>query len=188
MEHKEVWQTIPWSNGLYLASNFGNIKRVEGVVKNQSSSKINIGHRKVGGKKLSPKTKKNGYKEVNLHISPQVSKMCYVHRAVYFSFNPNADYSLEINHINCDKSDNSLSNLELVTASENMRHAYTNNLNKISVRYGESSGCSKLKEHEVLEIRKIYAETRAVNKIAKMFGIGNTHVQRIVKRQSWAHI
>lgn len=184
----EEWRIIPWSNNLYVASNTGYIKRVESIVRNQQINKENVGYRNVGGKILSQKTKKNGYKEVQLFIEPNNGKMCYVHRAVYFAFNPDEDYSLQINHINCDKSDNRLCNLELVTGSENMRHAYSNGRVMPVVKFGEDSKVAKLNNESVLEIRKLYAETKAVSKIAKMFGIGKTQVQRIVKRKSWSHI
>ena len=170
----EEWRLIPWSNGLYYASNLGRIKRIESVVRNQPEGKENVGHRKVGGNILSQKTKKNGYMEVNMYIAPQKSKMCHVHRGVYFSFNPNADQSMHINHIDFNRSNNNIENLELVTCSENMRH---------------SSMAGRLKRKVVrLGIRELHKQTRAISNISKMFGIGKTQVQRIVKRQSWTHI
>ncbi len=181
----EEWKLIPWSNGLYLASNLGRIKRIYGRVKNSNARNS---YRNVGGKILSQKTKKNGYKEVNLYIAPQKSLMCYVHRAVYFSFNPSSDTTLEINHKNLNKSDNSLYNLELVTSKENMKHAYINGKCGLVITYGESSPRAKLTNKKVLEIREMHSKTRSINQIAKKFGIGNSQVQRIVKKQSWSHI
>ena len=183
----EIWRVVPWSNGLYYASNLGRIKRIEGVVRNRPS---NIdGYRKTGGKILKQKTKRNGYMEVNMYIEPQKSKMCYVHRAVYFSFNPTADFSLQINHINLDKSDNALINLDLVTPSENIKHAYENGkINLPKGRLGESATNVKLSKNDVISIREIYKQTKAVTRIAKLFNISKTQVQRIVKRKSWSHI
>lgn len=184
----EEWKEIPLSNGLYYASNFGQIKRIESIVRNQPITNNNVGYRKVGGKILKQKTKKNKYMEVNMYIAPNVSKMYYVHRAVYFAFNPNDDMSLQINHKNFDKSDNRIDNLELVTASENMLHAYNGQKIKLISKTGEDSKLSKLKTKDVLEIRELYKQTKQITNIAKMFGIGNSQVQRIVKRKSWNHI
>ena len=185
----EEWRLIPWSNGLYYASNLGRIKRIESVVRNQPEGKENVGHRKVGGNILSQKTKKNGYMEVNMYIAPQKSKMCHVHRGVYFSFNPNADQSMHINHIDFNRSNNNIENLELVTCSENMRHSSMAGRSKRKVvRLGESATNSKLSNEDVLKIRELHKQTRAISNISKMFGIGKTQVQRIVKRQSWTHI
>lgn len=57
----------------------------------------------------------------------------YVHRLLGFAFIPNPDNKPLINHKDCDKLNNNLENLEWVTHSENMRHAYRAgvlNLNK----------------------------------------------------------
>lgn len=185
---QEEWMLIPWSNGLYYASNLGRVKRVESLVRNQSDNKENIGYRKVGGNILKPKTKKNGYMEVNMYISAQKGKMCHVHRAVYFAFNPNSDQSLQINHKNYDRSDNRLDNLELVTASQNMIHANKGGRIKRIFRIGQDSPASKLTNDDIIKIRQIHKDTKAVTRIAKMFGIGKTQVQRIVRRESWDHI
>jgi DNA invertase Pin-like site-specific DNA recombinase len=69
-----------------------------------------------------------------------------------------------------------------------MLHANINGRIKRNHKIGEDSKLSKLNNEKVLEIRRLHSETRAVTNIAKMFGIGKTHVQRIVNRKSWAHI
>ncbi len=59
---------------------------------------------------------------------------CLVHKLVYSLFNEDYDNLKQINHIDGDKSNNSLKNLELVTNSENMLHSYyilNNNINQI---------------------------------------------------------
>lgn len=181
----EEWRVIPWSNGLYYASNLGNIKRKEGLVVNQLLKDGKKSYRKIGGKNLSQKTKSNGYKEVNLAVETGVGKMCYVHRAVFFSFNPDADNSLQINHKNLIKSDNRLENLELVTQSENMIHAYRNGA--INRRLGII--CThKLTIEQVKEIRKMYEEKKDLVRIKNKFNIGKSQIQRIVKRQSWVNV
>lgn len=181
----EIWNVIPWSNNLYYASNLGRIKRAKGLVRNSTTN----GFRKTGGKILKQKKKSNGYMEINMYIEPQKSKMCYVHRAVYFAFNPHKDFSLQINHKNCNKSDNHLCNLELVSGSENMKHAFVNGRIKFPIgRIGESSSNVKLKETDIFEIRRMHKETRAITKIANIFNISKTQVQRIVNNKSWSHI
>ena len=185
----EEWRLIPWSNGLYYASNFGRIKRIESVVRNQPNNKEKVGYRKVGGNALKQKTKKNGYMEVNMYIAPQKSKMCHVHRGVYFAFNPNSDQFLQINHIDFNRANNRIENLELVTCAENIKHSsIAGRLKRKTIRVGESATNSKLTNEDVFRIRELHKQTRAISNISKMFGIGKTQVQRIVKRQSWSHI
>lgn len=54
----------------------------------------------------------------------------YVHRLVAETWIPNPNHYRDVNHINGDKTDNRVENLEWVTHSENMHHAYRTGLNK----------------------------------------------------------
>lgn len=67
-----------------------------------------------------------GYQRVAaIHGKPQ-----YVHRMVAETWIDNPNNYEEVNHINGDKTDNRMENLEWVTHSENIRHAYRTGLNK----------------------------------------------------------
>ena len=67
----------------------------------------------------------SGYQMVNVSRPPQ-----YVHRLVAETWIPNPNHHEQVNHINGDKTDNRVENLEWVTHSENMRHAYRTGLKK----------------------------------------------------------
>ena len=54
----------------------------------------------------------------------------YVHRLVAETWIPNPNHYRDVNHINGDKTDNRVENLEWVTHSQNMRHAYRTGLKK----------------------------------------------------------
>lgn len=60
----------------------------------------------------------SGYQRVGASRSPQ-----YVHRMVAETWIDNPNHYEEVNHINGDKDDNRVENLEWVTPSQNMRHA-----------------------------------------------------------------
>ena len=67
----------------------------------------------------------------------------YVHRLVAETWIPNPNHYKEVNHINGDKDDNRVENLEWTTRGENVRHAYRNGLNKgrsIPIRVVETGG------------------------------------------------
>ena len=58
-------------------------------------------------------------------ISAGPYNTCQAHRMVYEAVNQSIiPPRMQVNHINCDRQDNSSQNLELVTPSENMKHMH----------------------------------------------------------------
>ena len=75
-----------------------------------------------GNQKLSPVNNGFGYYQIKLRKNgKRINK--YIHRLVWETFNGNIPKGYEINHIDHDKSNNSLANLELVTHSLNLKKA-----------------------------------------------------------------
>lgn len=75
------------------------------------------------------KNKVNGYWSVNITV-PGDKKRLYIHRMVAETFKPNPNSkNLEVNHIDGNKDNNHIDNLEWVTSAENKQHARENNLN-----------------------------------------------------------
>lgn len=70
----------------------------------------------------------NGYLVVNLYNDDGKPHKRYIHRLVMEAFVPNVNNKRTVNHIDCDKTNNSLDNLEWATDSENMIHAFNNGL------------------------------------------------------------
>lgn len=68
------------------------------------------------------------YAVVNLYDHNGKFHRRYVHRLVAEAFIPNPRQKRTINHIDCNKANNHISNLEWATDSENMLHAFENNL------------------------------------------------------------
>ena len=75
-----------------------------------------------------------------------------IHRILAETFVPNLDNKPEVNHIDGNKLNNSLNNLEWCTGSENMQHAAKNNL--IKFYSGENNSNSKLTEDIIKEIKE----------------------------------
>ena len=74
---------------------------------------------------------KNGYYHVDLYDSNKSTKIA-VHRLLAIHFIPNPDNKRTVNHIDGNKQNNCLTNLEWATDSENIQHAYDTNLNHAS--------------------------------------------------------
>ena len=80
-------------------------------------------------KYLKPSINRHGYCRVGLRRN---GKTCYVNvaRLVGKAFIPNPDDKPQINHKDGNKANNAKSNLEWVTNSENLLHAYRTGLKK----------------------------------------------------------
>lgn len=78
---------------------------------------------------LRPGLAGNGYYTVALYKDKKATTQ-YVHALVSDAFISRREKSMTVNHKDGDKTNNNLSNLEVVTYSDNLQHAYKNGLNK----------------------------------------------------------
>ena len=106
------WKPVKGYEGLYEVSSDG---RVRGIDRLDS-----IG-RRCKGIERKQFIVGDGYLQVRLN-KDGVAKGYGVHRLVAIAFRDNPEDKREVNHINCDKLDNRVENLEWVTPSENQRH------------------------------------------------------------------
>jgi len=125
-----------------------------------------------------------GYINVTLTINKKLYN-CKAHRIIWIYFNGNIPDNLEINHRNGIKTDNRLENLELVTCSENHKHAYKIGLNS---RKGERNGRAKLRNKNIKEIKQMHLNGYSQRKIAKIFGVDKAQIQRVLNNKTWKHI
>jgi hypothetical protein len=77
---------------------------------------------------LKQYTNELGYLKVNLYDIAGKCKKKYVHRLVAQAFIPNPDNLPVVNHIDCDKANNHVDNLEWCTQKDNIAHSIKNNL------------------------------------------------------------
>lgn len=108
-QDREIWREVSGYAGIYSVSDHGRVR-------NNLTSKI-----------LRQRLGKNGYKTVFLY-SNKKRKCIYVHRLVAEAFLPNTGNKCCVNHKDGNKTVNALSNLEWVTHTENMLHAYSSGL------------------------------------------------------------
>jgi len=128
----------------------------------------------------------NGYQRVILQKNC-LQKQFLVHRLVAAAFIGTCPVGKQVNHLDGDKLNNQPSNLEYVTQSENMQHAYRSGLLKVIC--GANHCCAKLTEEDVLAIRATYAAGGVTQqKLADKYGVGDVNICNIVNRRSWAHL
>ena len=100
---------------------------------------------------------KNGYFSYNLTMPDGSKKRCYAHRLVAQSFLPNNDPKKDqINHIDGNKLNNNVDNLEWVTAQYNLQHAINTELRKFNHVF-----CFNSKQELVAEYKNIPEASRA---------------------------
>jgi len=106
MDNGEIWAQVPSLPPGYFISNAGRLKS---YVKNKK------------GKVLKPKIGNSGYEVFCISINGK-NKTHLTHRLVAEAFIQNLDNKPEVNHIDLNKVNNIVSNLEWVTRSQNAKH------------------------------------------------------------------
>lgn len=135
----EIWKDIQDYEGLYQVSNLGNIKSLHfGAKANHPNWKLQQ------EKNLKPRIATSGYYRVELYKS-HTKKYFYVHRLVATAFIANPQNKTEVNHIDGNKLNNHIENLEWNTKSENIRHSFKTGLHvsPMQGRKGSKSPFSK---------------------------------------------
>lgn len=110
----EIWKDIKNYEGLYQVSNFGNVKRI--------SSFRGVNKQYLNDYYLKPLDNGKGYYRIKL-TKNNSSKRIMLHRIIAEAFILNELNKPFINHINGNKKDNSIENLEWCTQSENCLHS-----------------------------------------------------------------
>lgn len=127
---QEAWLPIPGFNGRYEVSSWGRVRSyANGRWGNTDWFRI-----------LEPKKSTAGYPMVSLYYAHNGGKASYkmVHRLVAEVFLPNPDGLPVVNHIDGNKTNNVVWNLEWVTSSENSSHAVRIGLSKASQKQKDS--------------------------------------------------
>ena len=122
-----------------------------------------------------------GYRQINLNKNNR-KKRYYVHRLVAKAFLKDDAERLEVNHIDGNKLNNNVSNLEYVTHSENIKHAIDTGLFKIK---GIEHHNAKLSLIGVQFIRDNYKVKYTVKQLAKMFNVSRLTIYKVANYISY---
>lgn len=180
----EVWKPIKGFEGLYEVSNMGRVKSLDRAY-NLPIEYFPGGKALKKGRIISGNKGDKHYQQVALFDRQGKKKYASIHRLVAEAFIPNPEGKKQVNHIDGNKQNNNVSNLEWVTPSENIIHSYNTGLN---THYGEKSPRSKLTHEQVCEIRNTYIKGRrgyGWKALADKYGVSKRTIGSIITGTTW---
>lgn len=187
----EVWKDIKGYEGIYQVSNLGNLKSLTRIIYDKNGV-----NKTIKGKPLKASTTLYGYKTVVFRNGKNKENF-RVHRLVAKAFIKNEKDKPYVNHLDGDKTNNKVTNLEWCTNSENMKHAFKTGLkrpsnpNKNGLTQGSKHHNSKLTECDVIFIRKNSRHSGGTMKnieLAEMFKVTKVTIGYVVNNKIWKHI
>lgn len=176
---------IEYDDNIFKDSGKEHWKEIEGFPDYQVSDQGRVKSLKFGRERiLKLRTTGYGYLDIKLWSEGKYERKL-IHRLVIEAFLENPDNKPECNHKNGIKTDNRLENLEWVTHSENMSHAYRTGL---ATNKGETHPRSKLTESDVLEILEDSNAGIPLEEVAGKYNISKQGVCNIKAGRSWSHV
>lgn len=137
------------------------------------------------GRFKNPVENRKGYLRYSIYVFGR-RKFFFVHRLVLKTFNPvDGMDNLQVNHIDGNKKNNHLENLEWCTPAENIRHAYKVGLKSVK---GIKNPACRLTEENVREIVEMLLAKRPYKEISQKFNISKNTVAAIRSKRLWKDI
>lgn len=135
------------------------------------------------------KNPKGKYRAIGMRNQKGRMQRIYIHRLMWLVFKGPIPLGYEINHKNGKKHHNRLSNLECITGSENMKHAFRIGLRVNKGLDGEDNGASKLTTKSIYQIFQLYTNKKwSYSKIAVKFGVTKQMIRAILIGRNWVHL
>lgn len=125
-----------------------------------------------GYRKLKPSPIKTGYLRVRISYKDGSYLDQYVHRLVATLFIDKVEGKEEVNHIDANKENNHVSNLEWVSHAENMKHAQDNKL----ITYGFETANSHYTEGQIHKVFQLMQEGWRYKDISQETGVAYQHI------------
>ena len=119
---KEIWRDVVGFEGLYMVSNYGNLKR---YAKTWKSGRNGSQVKSLPESLVKTRTTAWGYEVCTLHKDGQkITQRVHILVAKAFIDNDDPEHKVQVNHIDGNKLNNNVKNLEWCTPADNMDHAW----------------------------------------------------------------
>ena len=128
------------------------------------------------GRFLKPTVGKHGYYMLGNGLGS-------LHRLIASTFISDIPEGMAVNHIDGDKSNNDLSNLEIITYSENIRHAYKTGL--MVGKSGETNSMAKISNSDYIEIARLLNDGYDNDYIGNKFNVHSRYISLIRHGKRW---
>ena len=166
----EIWKPviIDGIETRYQISNFGNVAgiRVD---------------------RICPVVDKDGYLMFSLHFGDGSRTTAKIHRLVAQAFIPNPLNKPEVNHIDGNKQNNRVDNLEWVSGSENITHAFRIGLRQAPAE-GENHQWCKYSSATIHEVCRLLVKGTSLQDIASTTGMSASEISNIRHGKTWKSI
>lgn len=173
----ELWLPVVGLEAYYAISNKGRLKRTGRALTKQSGPTY-------VGKVLSPPLNSYGYPIAMLCGGIGKRRSVTIHALVAAAFFGPCPVKKEINHIDGNKTNNTVENLEYVTHQENRLHA----TRVLGHAIGSKNYASKLTEADIPIIRARLAAGEFQRAVAADYGVSQVTISHISKRMVWTHV
>jgi hypothetical protein len=176
----EVWKDVLGLENFYQVSNMGKVKTMpREVIRGRG------GVYKTPERLLNPSINSDGYYTGIFRVN---KKACNykVHTLVALAFIGQIPKGMEVNHKNGIKTDNRVENLEIITKSQNIKHAFNIGLNKPNK--GEKNGNSKYTKEDAIKVKKLIKNGLTETQIVNEINCSIHFVRDIRRNRTWAHV
>lgn len=180
---EEIWKPVPefeW----YEVSNFGKVRSITRQVLRKATPTRKEGYITFQGRLLSCTPCIVGYPRVTLRNYKE-TKDIHVHRLVASVFLENPDDYTYVNHLDNNKLNNKVDNLEWCSQSLNCLHAFDIGANDHGIKHWKH----KFTEDEVREIRhRLKTEKISRSKLAREYNVSPTAIRMIAIGKNWRRL
>ena len=166
----EEWRAVVGYEGKYLVSNLGRVQSIVRRKPHICSQSLIGGH---GNSKYCRVSLWDGSKQTDY----------LVHRLVAVAFLPNPENKPQVNHIDGNKQNNRIENLEWNTSSENHIHARS----VLGHHIGSKNGRSKFSPEQIMTIREL-GKTESGAEIARRLNVHKTTICRILANTTYHEV